>query len=84
MKGFYLYHDEGRCFDCDAPDRVVHGYYIGVPSRETMARLARKTLPEMTDEEFARQVTVQDWCFVRDDGWNKTLYETETFELQEP
>jgi len=84
MKCFYLFTDDGQaCFDCGETPKIVLGYFTGKPNAEIMAKLAKRFLPQEVVDKFDQMVKVGDFWFAVDDGWNKTFYDTETFELEE-
>jgi len=85
IKGFYVYFVEGTCFDCGAEDKVILGWYKGEPSKEILTKIAKSYVKDEVIPFKEDQLMVTNWCIIADsfDGFNKVLFKTEKFTLQE-
>ena len=83
VKGFYVYVEEDACFDCGRSDRNILGWYKGEPDKETLEKIAKSYVEKGVIPYDESQLAVYDGRVFADNGFAKTLYETETFTLAE-
>ena len=92
VKGFYVYVEEDTCFDCGQGDKNILGWYKGEPDKETLTKIAKAFVKNEVIPYEESQLTICDGRIIAEktlyEGPHKTfseqtVYETETFTLNE-
>jgi len=83
VNGFYVYFVEYTCFDCGQEDKTILGWYKGELNKETLTKIAKSYVKNNVIPYKENQLTVTDWSIIADNGFSKTVYETEAFTLKE-
>ena len=79
IKGFYIYFEEDTCFDCGRSERNILGWYKGEPDNETLTKIAKAYVEKGIIPYEESQLAICDGRIIAE----QTVYETETFTLNE-